>query len=263
MELIQIDIEKCKKDKICIVECPFNILRENRDGIPEMIPGAEAFCMRCGHCLAVCPSGAVTLNGVTPDMCDSSRTDIIVDAASMAELIKNRRSVRVYKDKPVEREKIDQLMDMVRFAPTAKNVQPVHWLLVDDQEKIREMAGLTVQWFQKINLFPEIAAAWKAGEDMILRSAPFIAMAHTSKDAMSPAIDCAIAVSTLELAATSFGLGGFWTGFFMRASNNYEPLKSYLNLPENHAIYAALALGYPKFKYHRIPSRQNAKVAWM
>ena len=263
VKLIQVDIEKCNKDNICIIECPFNLLRENGDGIPEMIPGGEAFCMRCGHCLAVCPSGAVTLNGVPPDACDPSRRDIIVDVPDMEGLLKNRRSVRVYKNKPIAREKVAHLMDMVRWAPTAKNVQPVQWLLVDDREKIREMARLTVQWFEEIGMFPEISAAWKAGEDMILRSAPLIAMAHTAKDAMSPVIDCTIAVTSLELAATAYGLGGFWTGFFIRASNHYGPLKAFLNLPENHAVYAALALGYPKFSYHRVPQRQKAKVTWM
>ncbi len=263
VNLIQVDVEKCKKDNICIIECPFNILRENGDGIPEMIPGGEAFCMRCGHCLAVCPSGAVTLNGVSPKDCDPSRKGIIVDVPDMEGLLKNRRSVRVYKKKPIEREKVAHLMDMVRWAPTAKNVQPVQWLLVDDREKIGEMARLTVQWFEEIKMFPEISAAWKAGEDMILRSAPFLAMAHTARDAMSPAIDCTIAVTSLELAATSYGLGGFWTGFFIRASNHYGPMKAFLNLPENHAVYGALALGYPKFSYHRVPPRQKAKVTWM
>ena len=45
MNLIQINTEKCQKDKLCIIECPFNILRENDDKFPEVVPGAEEMCM--------------------------------------------------------------------------------------------------------------------------------------------------------------------------------------------------------------------------
>jgi len=263
MKLIQIDAEKCKKDKLCIIECPFNILRENSDGIPEVIPEAEAMCMKCGHCLAVCPSGALTLDGVSPESCDPSRKDIVVDAAAMEDLLKNRRSVRVYKKKPVEREQVAHLMEMLRWAPTAKNLQPVHWLLIDDGEKIRELAGMTIEWLKAGGVYPEIVEAWEGGEDMILRSAPLIAIAHAATDGLTPAVDCAIAATSLDLAATSYGIGSFWAGFFMLASNQYAPISEYLKLPDNHAVYSALALGYPKFKYHRIPQRQESNFNWL
>lgn len=186
-----------------------------------------------------------------------------MDVAAMEALLKNRRSVRVYKNKPVEREKVAHLMDMLRWAPTAKNLQPVHWVLVDDRDKIHELAKMTVQWLEQNNAYPGIAAAWEAGEDMILRRAPLIAIAHTATDALVPVADCSIAVTSLELAATSYGIGSFWAGFFMIAASLHPPIAEYLNLPENHAVYAALALGYPKFKYHHIPERREAKVSWL
>ncbi len=263
MKLITVDAQKCKKDGICIEECPFNILIANADGIPEIQPGEEAVCMKCGHCLAVCPAGALTLEGTSPDSCEAALKDPAVTESAMEALLKNRRSVRVYKDKPVPRETVGRLMEMVRWAPTAKNLQPVNWLLVDDKEKIREMARLTIEWFKETGVFPEIVETWEAGEDMILRDAPLLAIAHTAHDALNPPGDCSIAVTSLELAATTCGIGGCWAGFFMRAANNYAPLADYLNLPEGHGVYAALMLGYPKFRYHRIPERQEAIVNWM
>lgn len=263
MKLITVDDQKCKKDGICIEECPFNILVANDDGIPEMVPGAAAVCMKCGHCLAVCPAGALTLEATSPESCEAALKVPAVTESAMEALLKNRRSVRVYKDKPVPRETVGRLMEMVRWAPTAKNLQPVNWLLVDDKEKIREMARLTIEWFKETGVFPEIAEAWEAGEDMILRGAPLLAIAHTANDALNPPGDCSIAVTSLELAATSYGIGGCWAGFFMRAANNYGPMADFLNLPERHGVYAALMLGYPKFRYHRIPARQEAIVNWM
>ncbi len=263
MQLIAIDKEKCKKDGICITECPFNILKENSDGIPEMIPGGEAVCMRCGHCLAVCPAGALTLGGEAPGSSGPVKKNLSIEADAMEHLLKTRRSVRVYKDKPVPRETAGRLMDMMRWAPTAKNLQPVYWTLVDDRKKIRRMAGMTIDWLRECNIFPEMIATWdNEGEDMVLRDAPLMAIAHSHKDALNPPVDCTIAMTTLELAASAMGIGGCWAGFFMGAANNYVPLEEYLDLPEGHNVYAALMLGYPKFSYQRIPAREGEKVRW-
>ena len=263
MQLISIDMEKCGKDGICIAECPFFLLSANADGIPEMIPGAEAVCLKCGHCLAVCPNGAITLEGVSPESCEPVPKEIPVSEKSISQLVKTRRSIRVYKDKPVPREIIKKLMETVQYSPTAKNLQPVHWILLDDRPKIHQMAGLTIEWLRKLNMVPDIIEAWDKGHDIILRGAPNLAIAHAAKNSINPAADCAIACTTLELMANSMGIGGCWAGYFMRASNSFDPLKQFMNLPRDHKVYAALMLGYPRFKYHRIPSRQVPKVRWL
>ncbi len=264
MSLIAIDTEKCKKDGICVTECPFNLLKEGADGIPEMIAKGDLVCIRCGHCLAVCPSGALTLEGVASESCETVRKDLTIETDAMAHLIKTRRSIRVYKDKPVPRDTVSRLLDTVRWAPTAKNYQPVHWTLVDNPETIRKMAGLTIDWFRENNLFPEIVATWeKRGEDLILRDAPLMAIAHAHESSLIPTVDCTIAATTLELAASAMGIGGCWAGFFMEAVSHYAPLKAALDLPEGHNVYAALMLGYPKFNYPRIPQRDEAKTRWL
>jgi len=263
MQLFQIDPEKCNKDGICIRECPFLILKANDDQIPEMIPGAEAKCLRCGHCLAVCPTGAVTFDGVSPEDCEPVRGDLPISEAAMTHLIKTRRSIRVYRKRPVPREVIARLLDAVRWADTAKNVQPLHWLLSDDREKIREMARMTIEWMREVKTYPDIVGAWDRGHDVILRDAPLVAIVHTEETGLNPPADSAIAAATLELMATAMGIGSCWAGFLMRGIKNYQPLRAYLNLPEGHVVCAALMLGYPRFTYHRIPPRQAAKMRWL
>lgn len=263
MKLITIDAKKCGKDGICIEECPFYLLKADSDGIPEMIPGAESVCLKCGHCLAVCPNGAVTFEGISPESCEPVPKEKSISEETISQLIKTRRSIRVYRNRPVSREVIERLMNTVQYAPTAKNLQPVQWILVDDKEKIHHMAGLTIEWLRKLNMVPDIIAAWENGHDIILRGAPMLAIAHAAKKSINPAADCAIACTTLELIANSMGLGGCWAGYFMRGANNFEPLKQYLKVPEGHNVYAALMLGYPKFRYHRIPPRQVPKFRWL
>ena len=264
MQLLTIDEHKCNKDSLCILECPFNLLAEDEDGVPVMIAGGEENCLRCGHCLAVCPTGAITLENIAPTTCEIAENPEHIGIDAMERLLKNRRSVRMYKNKPIPRAEVGRLMDMVRWAPTAKNLQPVHWTLVDTRETITKMAGMTVDWLRNNQLYPEIVTAWQErGEDMILRSAPLLVICHAHKEALNPPVDCAIAATSLELAASAMGIGGCWAGFFMRAANMHAPLANFLDLPDNHSVHAALMLGYPKFTYQRVPARQAEKTRWL
>jgi nitroreductase/NAD-dependent dihydropyrimidine dehydrogenase PreA subunit len=263
MNLITIDPEKCTTCGRCVVECPFDLLAQPTEAPPELLPGGETFCLRCGHCLAVCQSGALSLDGESPESCEPVQTDAIIDPASMAALLKNRRSIREYKALPVPRKEMEALMDWVRWAPTAKNEQPVEWLLVDDRAAIGDLARLTVEWAREINRMPELVTAWDAGKDLVLREAPLLAIAHAPNDGLSPVIDSVIAATSLELAATAYGLGSCWAGYFMRAAQMCPAVAERLSLPAGHTVCAALMMGYPKFTYHRVPSRKKAAVTWL
>ena len=61
MGLLAVDENKCKKDGICVAECPMAIIKlKDGQGLPQMVPGGEPFCITCGHCVAVCPHGALS-----------------------------------------------------------------------------------------------------------------------------------------------------------------------------------------------------------
>ena len=97
---ISIERDKCRKDNICIIECPFNVLAADVNGFPEVKTELEAACMKCGHCLAVCPTGALSFNGISPEECEPVQQGAELSVAAVAHLLKNRRSVRVYKNRP-------------------------------------------------------------------------------------------------------------------------------------------------------------------
>jgi nitroreductase len=243
------------------VECPFYLLEQKAGDIPSLVANGETFCLRCGHCLTVCPSGALSFDGVAPESCEP--TDAALDPSTMAALLKNRRSVRHFKDKPVARSEMAELIEMVRWAPTAKNVQPVEWILVDDRATIRELARLTVEWTRSLKVAPELSTAWDAGKDLVLREAPLLAIATAPTDGLCPVVDATIAVTSLELAATAYGIGSCWAGYFMRAAQNDPPIAERLHLPAGQQVGAVLMMGYPKFDYHHIPPRNKASVTWL
>ena len=64
MAFLIVDESKCKKDGICVAECPSGLIKLQEDtGYPGIIPGGDKVCIRCGHCVAVCPNGALILLG--------------------------------------------------------------------------------------------------------------------------------------------------------------------------------------------------------
>ena len=70
MGLLTIDATKCKQDGICAGECPTAIIKlKDKDSLPEMVPGGEAFCLVCGHYVAVCPHGALNHAQVNLEDC--------------------------------------------------------------------------------------------------------------------------------------------------------------------------------------------------
>ena len=85
---------------------------------------------------------------------------------------------------------------------------------------------------------------------------------HAPKDNRTAPAACTIALSYLELAASAFGLGACWGGYFNAASNLWPPMTEALNLPQEHASFGAMMVGHPKYTYHRIPLRNVPTVSW-
>ena len=105
----------------------------------------------------------------------------------------------------------------------------------------------------------------KLHHDAFIRSAPVLIVTHAREGGMVSllgAIDSANALSFLDLAANSMGLNTCWAGYVYIMANLFPPVKALLALPEGHAAYGAMLLGYNKFQYHRIPVRKDPRITW-
>ena len=129
----------------------------------------------------------------------------------------------------------------------------IDWMrgVIDAEPEMAAERGLT-----------RVVAAWDKGEERICRGAPHIILAHGDKAWGFGAEDCALAISLLDLYATSLGLGCCWGGYFYSAVNNHQPLFEDLGLPDHHKAFGAVMVGYPKFQYRRIPLRNPPRVNW-
>ena len=76
MALFVVDEKKCKRDGICAAECPTKIISfKDGDPAPSPVKGAEATCINCGHCVAVCPHGALSLEKMPLESCPPVNKD--------------------------------------------------------------------------------------------------------------------------------------------------------------------------------------------
>lgn len=272
-KMIQVDPEKCKRDGICKEECPVGIIDWGKgDGLPQMVDGGERSCLLCGHCVAVCPNGALSHRLVPLEQCPPLKEEWMVNLDETVQLLRSRRSVRNFQERPVEREKIQKLIEIARYAPTGGNLQMVHWTVFTSRETLKRMASLAIDWIRKLiqtspsgslpPYMPRIVAGWDSGKDTVLRKAPVVLIASSPKQDPNGMVNVTLALSYLELAALPMGLGTCWAGILQRALQSYDPLRELVALPEGHTHHYPMMLGYPKFRYFRLPERKPPKIQW-
>jgi len=144
------------------------------------------------------------------------------------ETIKNRRSVRAYKPEPVPEEKLNRILEAVRMAPSAHNSQPYKLIIVRDGQKRKQLAvAANNQTF--------------VGEAPIIIAIVSLDAEHLmSCDVPTYAIDCAIAIDHLSLAAAAEGLGTCWIGSFSQSKT-----KQVLAVSPEYKIVILMPLGFP------------------
>lgn len=273
MNHFAINQEKCTRDGICAESCPMGLIaHQDNTSYPTATDDAEKFCVQCGHCVAVCPHGALSLKTIKPDQCPPVHRDWQLTPEQAEHFLRSRRSIRAYKEKQVEKELIKTLIGIARFAPSGHNSQPVQWLVIYEREEIQRLAGMVIEWmlsmlaqqpdFANLLHMDRIVARWEKGEDAICRNAPHVIVAHASKENRRAPVASTIALAYLELAAPSFGLGACWAGYFNAAASSWPPMQKALTLPEDHISLGAMMIGYHKHKYYRLPPRKEPRILW-
>jgi nitroreductase/NAD-dependent dihydropyrimidine dehydrogenase PreA subunit len=272
MDFIEIKQDTCIEDGICAAVCPVGIIRFENGSYPSMVSSGEDVCIRCGHCVAVCPTGSFNHSEMKADQCPPVDKAFALTVDECEQFLRGRRSIRVYKEDPVARDNLAKLIDIARYAPTGHNSQPVEWLVLGNRKELKNLSGIVADWMRwMVDEKPEIAASinlektlqrWERGIDVILRDAPAVVLAHAEKNNRTAVSSCVIALTYLELAAKSMGLGCCWAGFFNTAAASFPAMKQALGLPEGHQCFGAMMVGYPRYRYHRLPLRKEPSITW-
>lgn len=124
--MIRVDYDKCIKCKMCIKDCfPENITFED-----EKIR-IKGECMMCGHCVAVCPTNAITFEGYEETK-DLKELNSKIEPETFLNFVKSRRSIRHFKDKKIDKDIIERLLEIGRYSPTGANIQDVKYYVIQD-----------------------------------------------------------------------------------------------------------------------------------
>jgi nitroreductase/Pyruvate/2-oxoacid:ferredoxin oxidoreductase delta subunit len=271
MTLIIVDQDLCTGCGICTKVCTTRIIElAEESNLPQVQEANVLRCIKCGHCEVFCPSQALILD-LRPDE-KVALPDGVGDISTedIGFYLKKRRSVRHFTKEPVPREKVLEILDIARYAASGTNGQPVQWLVVHDPERVRKIAGLTIEWMKTLvntshpmsGYVPSLISAWENGNDIICRDAPHLLFAHIPEENPIASVDAIIALTHFDITAPAFGVGTCWAGFVAAAATSYEPLQKELGFPAGRKSAYAILFGHPLYKIYGIPRRKPLEVMW-
>jgi nitroreductase/NAD-dependent dihydropyrimidine dehydrogenase PreA subunit len=271
MELLRVNSELCTKCGLCAAICPNGLIRMGVDGPQEQ---EIENCLACGHCVAVCPRGALD-NCKTPLANQTPLSQYpVIDSKTATQFLRGRRSIRNYQKKQIPREKLLELLEIARFAPSGCNSQGLSYLVIQDSTVLKQVTARTIEWLDQqvrggvswaAGFAGVIAVYRNSGFDVILRGAPSLIVATAPREMGMMAHESArFALEYVELYATTLGLGTCWAGFVESAAgNNYQPLLAELRLPEGMAAVGVMMAGYPQYTFKRLVDRNPLRVMWV
>jgi nitroreductase len=137
-------------------------------------------------------------------------------------ILKDRRSVRQYKDKPINKRTLEEILDCARLAPSARGIQ--HWVfvVVTEKERLSEIAE-TVTW------------------GSFIKDAAACVIVCGRKDVKRRVEDCCLASENIMLAAKSLGIGSCYVAALGKEIGNVRGL---LEVPEDYEIVCFIPMGY-------------------
>jgi nitroreductase len=167
---------------------------------------------------------------------------------AILDVIRHRKSVRDFQDRPVEREKIMMCLEAARLAPSACNSQPWKFIVVDDEQLKNRLCRAAFSGIYLMNSFCKEAPVIVV---VVSERARFLAMiGGLFRGTKYYLIDIGIAGEHFVLQAEELGLGTCWIGWF-----NERAVKSILHIPKDKKIDILIALGY--YDTERVRSKHD------
>ncbi len=286
-ETIEITIsnDRCTHCGRCVITCPRCLfVREGK----EIRPVDDlSLCLICGHCVAVCEPDAIRHSSVPADAAPSLG-ELELNDQVLERFLRRRRSIRRFKRDPVEAAKLDQLLDIARYAPTGGNVQGVHYTIVTG-DGIRRLEVATADFYRQLirrlespvgRVLVRLVVGAEPMERLLkgvpdlkrdvgrvdrsekgyCHNAPLVFLVHGGNVYPTIPEDCCFATYHLMMAAETLGLGSCLIGFITSAAARTKTIRDIVGLPAGHRIYSTLAVGYPAERFFRLVPRNPANI---
>lgn len=291
--MVSICRETCSACGLCAEVCPVPVFKQGEKEI-LVRPDRLGFCIRCGQCMAVCPTRSIKVEGF-----DEARDFFALPEGRAAELpflemITSRRSIRNFKDQPVPKAVLEQVVRAISFAPPGFLPIKTELVVVQDSAVLRKALPEMVQVYDRlVKAMHHPVARWfvrrKVGrakfktlehhvvplmqsrlpelkqgvEDTLTRRAPAMILFHAAHEAENYETDIHLALAYGFLAAHALGLGACVIDLIPPTLQNSPALQKLFGIPQDHAIVSAMILGYPKYRYQRGIRRELKSVTWI
>ncbi len=265
-----VDKDKCIGCGLCVRDCPALdiVIKENKKAEVK-----NANCIKCGHCVAVCPKDAVFTDEYDmSDVHNFSQDKFAVNSDDFLSFMQFRRSIRSFLPRDVEDEKIRQILQAGRFAPTGGNRQNVSYTVIKDlKDEVRSKALKVLydisdtyinseEWIRQrfgrnwVKMYENYQKD-KNTPDKLFFGAPVVILISSNMPS-----NAGPAAGYMELMANSLGLGICFVNFFVRALENSQELRDMLEV-KNEVVYC-MVIGYTNNKYLRTVPRAALKATF-
>lgn len=293
---VSINQDLCKACGMCGDICPRHIpVTVEKDNKKITIVSSEriSLCMECSHCAAVCPNCAIQVECFSEEQFTSAK-EIAIDDRQLLLLLKQRRSVRRYKKKPVSRDIIHRIVDAAHTSPTGTGRMTTGVIVMDNPKTIATFSELVYELYEKLekglqNPIARFFIRRRVGKKMIktleefvmpgmhwyihwyregksneiLRDCPAVLLFHSPIFEPMGSENCLIAAFHAIMMAEVLGVGSCFNDLIPPACNRVPEIRDLLGLPEDREVYASITMGYSKYQFKRIPPRKLADVRYL
>lgn len=255
--MIKIDPSLCIGCGLCLQDC----VAENIE-IKEGKAKPLSECILCGHCVAVCPQNAITVDNYDmSDIVPCEGQSPVLSPEKLLLAIKSRRSIRQYTDRPVSPEEIQYIIQAGRYTATAKNGQDCRFVFIQkDLEDFKNLVWNSIE--EVINDQPKNKALVPyrlflrrhrrhPENDFLFRNCPAVLVIAADNP-----VDAALAAQNIELMANALGLGILYNGYLNHAAA-LENVSQWLECTDKKPQVTML-IGTPAIKYRRTAPRKPA-----
>ncbi len=290
-----IDERRCTRCGRCVEVCPKGIVVLRDDAVAY----GRAGCMRCAHCYAVCAFDAISFDPplVAPSFTSFPYAEEMVQPGKvrpgdLVNLLRSRRSVRRYAERPVPDEAMADLVAFAVTAPSGSNCQRWEFTVVNGRAKVEALGRSIGDFFTRLNRLvanPIVRAlsvlvagmklvryyrdhyasvAWgleqaAAGRDPLFHGAPGLIIIHGRTDGSTPLEDAQYAGYNICLLGHALGLGSCFIGYAVEVLNRDTKLRRSLEIPPGNRVLAVIALGYPAVRFLKPALRNDYTVQWL